>query len=118
MSMSWEETAMDYRKVFDKLRSREGIIACGVIDERGDIIECMVPEGFPKDKLSKVYALEVGMLRNLEELFGAFNYRITSFSNSSQIIYKCYGLYLVASSKKDPKTLLKQVEEAVRTGSD
>ena len=46
------------------------IVACGILDEDGKIIECKVPDGFQKEQLSGVYTIETGMLRNLEKHFG------------------------------------------------
>ncbi|MBS7648175.1 MAG: hypothetical protein QW265_05795 [Candidatus Bathyarchaeia archaeon] len=102
---------MDIKTVFDALKKLEGIIACGVIDEKGNIHECYVPEGFQKDRLSTVYAIELNMLRELKDIFGEFKWRLSFFSKSSQIIYSYKGLYIVASSKKPPKAFLKQIEE-------
>ncbi len=54
---------MEVEKIFDALKNLDGIIACGVIDEKGNIYECYIPEDFPKDKLSVVYSVELNASR-------------------------------------------------------
>jgi len=100
---------MEIKRTFEALKKSDNIIACGVIDEKGEILECHVPEGFPKDRLSIIYSVELNMLRELKPLFGEFKWRLSSFSDASQIIYSHKGLYIVASSKNPPELLLKQV---------
>jgi len=53
------------------------------------------------------------MLQELKPYFGEFKWRLSLFSNASQIIYGYKGVYIVASSKKPPEVLLKQIEEIV-----
>ena len=101
-------------KIVKVLFEKDGIIACGIIDKLGNILECCAPKDVPKDKLSKVYALEIGMLENLRELFGEFTYRLSKFGKGSQIIYKYGDLYLVASSDKEPEDLLRILEETLK----
>jgi hypothetical protein len=104
---------MKNKEIIEALKNLDGMIACGIIDEKGNIYECYVPEGFPKDKLSVIYSVELNMLRELKPYFGEFKWRLSSFSDASQIIYGYKGLYIVASSKKPPEVLLKQIEELI-----
>ncbi|MEM3607883.1 MAG: hypothetical protein QW238_03365 [Candidatus Bathyarchaeia archaeon] len=85
-----------------------------MIDEKGDIHKCYVPEEFPKDRLAIVYAVEANMLRELKNIFGEFKWKLSSFRDASQIIYSYNGFYVVASSKKSPIAFLGQVEEILK----
>ena len=104
---------MSYRTIFDSVQKMNGIIACGVLDEDGKILECRVPDSFPKEQLSQVYVVEAGILRNLEKYFGEFSYRLSQFGNAAQIIYRYKGAYIVASSSNSAETLLDQVKTAI-----
>ena len=105
---------MDHEAIFISLRELDGVITYEIIDENGDILKCYVPERFDKKNLSKMYAIEANILRNLEALFGGFKYRIAVFKERgktiSQIIYKWGEYYIVASSKKRPEIFLNQIE--------
>jgi hypothetical protein len=106
--------SMTYRMIFDSLQKMNGIIACGILDEVGKILECKVPDSFPKEELSQLYAIEAGMLRNHEKHFGEFSYRLSQFGNAAQIIYRYKGIYIVASSTNSAEALLDQVRKATR----
>ncbi len=105
---------MNCELIIESLKNIPLMIAFGVLDKDGNVLDCRVTGTFPKEKLRDIYAKELNILHTTQSVFGGLKYRLLAFEKMSQILYVYDECYIVASSANPPELLLKYVENAIK----